>query len=58
LGDSDTLDFLRRANPWALRDMAERLLESHNRGLWQGATAPQLDHLRDLVLQSEALVEG
>ena len=58
LGDNDTLDFLRRANPWALRDMAERLLESHNRGLWQGATAPQLDHLRDLVLQSEALVEG
>lgn len=58
LGDNDTLDFLRRANPWALRDMAERLLESHNRGLWQSATAPQLDHLRDLVLQSEALVEG
>ena len=58
LGNSDTLDFLRRANPWALRDMAERLLESHNRGLWQGATAPQLDHLRDLVMESEALVEG
>jgi cobaltochelatase CobN len=38
--------------------MAERLLESHHRGLWQGALASQLEHLRDLVLQTEALVEG
>jgi cobaltochelatase CobN len=58
LGNTETLDFLRRANPWALRDMAERLLESHHRGLWQGALASQLEHLRDLVLQTEALVEG
>ena len=58
LGNTETLDFLRRANPWALRDMAERLLESHHRGLWEGAKASQLEHLRDLVLQTEALVEG
>ncbi len=58
LGDAETLAFLRRANPWALRDMAERLLESHHRGLWQGASPIQLHQLRQLVLDSEALVEG
>jgi cobaltochelatase CobN len=57
LGDSGVLDFLRRKNPWALRDMAERLLEAHHRGLWEGATADQLKGLRELVLESEALIE-
>jgi cobaltochelatase CobN len=51
------LAFLRAANPWALRDMAERLLEAHHRGLWEGSTPEQLNHLRDLVLASEALIE-
>jgi cobaltochelatase CobN len=57
LGDPDVLAFLRQSNPWALRDMAERLLEAHNRGLWQGAAGEQLQRLRGLVLESEALVE-
>ncbi|MBM5788431.1 MAG: cobaltochelatase subunit CobN [Cyanobacteria bacterium M_DeepCast_200m_mx_001] len=58
LGDEAVLAFLRRSNPWALRDMAERLLEAHHRGLWEGAAAVQLQRLRELVLESEALVEG
>jgi len=58
LGDPAVLAFLRQSNPWALRDMAERLLEAHHRGLWQGAAVDQLERLRGLVLESEALVEG
>jgi cobaltochelatase CobN len=58
LSDWAVIDFLRRCNPWALRDMAERLLEAHHRGLWEGASALQLEGLRNLVLESEALVEG
>jgi cobaltochelatase CobN len=58
LDNPQVLAFLRRANPWALRDMAERLLEAHNRGLWSGAHSNQLEHLRQLVLEAEALVEG
>ena len=50
-------DFLERANPWALRDMGERLLEAHNRGLWSGAQKNQLADLRQLVLDSESLIE-
>jgi cobaltochelatase CobN len=38
--------------------MAERLLEAHHRGLWQSAQKNQLENLRQLVLEAEALVEG
>ena len=58
LAEPEVLAFLRRSNPWALRDMAERLLEAHHRGLWDRASAEQLDRLRALVLDSEALVES
>jgi cobaltochelatase CobN len=57
LGDPGVLAFLRQHNPWALRDMAERLLEAHHRGLWAGADQDQLERLRLLVLEAEALVE-
>ncbi len=50
--------FLRRSNPWALRDMAERLLEAHHRGLWTGPEAGQLEALKGLVLSSEAEIEA
>ncbi|MFM1797801.1 MAG: hypothetical protein RLZZ117_79 [Cyanobacteriota bacterium] len=53
----EVLEFLRQANPWALRDMGERLLEAHHRGLWQGASPEQRNHLRQLVLDSEARIE-
>ena len=33
--DEDTREFIQRHNPEALRDMAERLLEAQQRGLWQ-----------------------
>jgi cobaltochelatase CobN len=49
--------FLERSNPWALRDLAERFLEAHHRGLWQGASSDRLDRLRQLLLESEAIVE-
>jgi cobaltochelatase CobN len=38
--------------------MGERLLEAHNRGLWQGAGLEQLERLRQLVRESEALTEA
>lgn len=58
LQDPAVLTFLRRCNPWALRDMAERMLEAHHRGLWESASAEQLTGLRELVLATEALVEA
>ncbi len=58
LGDGAVVAALRQSNPWALRDMAERLMEAHHRGLWEGASDAQLDHLRALVLESESLIES
>ncbi|WP_009633966.1 cobaltochelatase subunit CobN [Synechocystis sp. PCC 7509] len=55
--DPAVQDFVQNKNPWALRDMAERLLEAHQRGLWQGVDAQMVDKLRSLVHQAEAIVE-
>ena len=57
LNTRSIVDFLRQHNPWVLRDMAERLLEASNRGLWEGANPEQLGLLKDLVASSEAQIE-
>ena len=46
--DDDVARVLRRSNPWALRAIAERLLEAADRGLWEHARAAEtLDALRE-----------
>ncbi|HEY9646318.1 MAG TPA: cobaltochelatase subunit CobN [Chroococcidiopsis sp.] len=50
--------FVQQKNPWALRDMAERLIEAHQRGLWQNGDPVLLDQLRSLCLEAEAQIEG
>jgi cobaltochelatase CobN len=57
LNTPSIVEFLRQRNPWVLRDMAERLLEASNRGLWEGAQPDQLDVLKSLVSTSEAQIE-
>jgi cobaltochelatase CobN len=51
-------DFLREANPWAQNAIAERLLEAAGRGMWAAPEAGALEALRELYLQSEALLEA
>ena len=58
LNAPEVVDFLRRSNPWALRDMAERLLEAHHRGLWSGAAPDQLERLKQLLLDSDQQTEN
>jgi len=50
-------EFIHQKNPYALRDMAERLLEAHKRGLWQDVNIRTLENLRNLVHQAEATIE-
>jgi len=45
LDDADVRGFLEEANPDALRDIAERLMEAQDRGLW----APRLNSTRELL---------
>ncbi len=47
--DTDTQEFLKEKNPWAIRAMGERLLEAANRGLWANPD-------QDLLLEIESLV--
>lgn len=49
--------FIQKKNPWVLRDMAERLLEAHQRHLWQDVEQEMLDKLRLLVHQAEGVIE-
>jgi cobaltochelatase CobN len=56
--DPQVQAFIQQKNPWALRDMAERLLEAHQRGLWENAEQSLLDELRSLFLEAEAEIEG
>ncbi len=57
LFDSQVQEFVQQKNPWALRDMAERLLEAHQRGLWQAVKGEVLEALRAIALQAEATIE-
>jgi cobaltochelatase CobN len=50
--------FVQTHNPWALRDMAERLIEAQQRGLWQNASPDLIDQLRAIAHQAEAQIEG
>ncbi|MEG4988693.1 cobaltochelatase subunit CobN [Microcoleus sp. BR0-C5] len=56
--DEKVQAFIQENNPWALRDMAERLLEARQRGLWQSANQDTLDKLRSIALQAEAVIES
>lgn len=58
LQDDSTREFVTKANPWALRDMAERLLEAYQRQLWQEAPVTLLDQLRDIAHAAEADIES
>jgi cobaltochelatase CobN len=57
VADPDVRKFFQRSNPWALRAIAERLMEAHERGLWD-ASARALDALRSAVLEGEGWEEA
>jgi cobaltochelatase CobN len=62
LADSYVLDqqvqqFFRETNPWALRSIIERLMESVERGLWAQPEQAQLEQLRQVYLQLEGELE-
>ena len=56
LFDPAVQDFVQQKNPWALRDMAERLIEAKQRGLWQ-VTPEIIDKLRAIAHQAEGAIE-
>jgi cobaltochelatase CobN len=55
--DAKVQEFVQTSNPWALRDMAERLLEAHQRGLWTSAKSEMVDALRQIAHAAEGVLE-
>lgn len=55
--DPEVQAFIQQKNPWSLRDMAERLLEANQRGLWQ-ADKGMVEELRSLIHQAEGIIEA
>ena len=56
--DAQTSAFLRKSNPWALRGIAERLIEAADRGLWAAPEDGTLEELRAVYLELEGELEG
>jgi cobaltochelatase CobN len=52
LKDEEVLRFLEQSNPWALRDIAERLLEAISRGLWMDPNEETLWVLKSIIRRS------
>jgi cobaltochelatase CobN len=57
IADPEIRKFLEASNPWALRSMAERLLEAAARGLWQ-ASGSAVETLRAALLEAEGWEES
>ncbi|MEH2329003.1 cobaltochelatase subunit CobN [Nostoc sp.] len=55
--DPVVVEFIQQKNPYALRDIAEKLLEAHKRNLWEDVNIGTLEALRNLVHQAEAVIE-
>ncbi|MGO4254935.1 cobaltochelatase subunit CobN [Marmoricola sp. RAF53] len=55
--DATNQEFLRDANPWALRGIVERLHEAVDRGLWAEPDPGTLDRLRAVYLETEGDLE-
>ncbi|MFV0525581.1 MAG: cobaltochelatase subunit CobN [Acidimicrobiales bacterium] len=57
VGDPAMREFFERSNPWALRSIAERLLEANRREMWD-ASEVALKTLADAVLEAEGWEES
>jgi len=58
VADPAVRKFLERSNPWALRSIAERLLEAAERGLWAAPSTEALAALRAALLEAEGWEES
>ncbi len=56
--DETNRAFMKKSNPWALRGIAERLLEAVDRGLWADPSKEALDGLKATYLELEGDLEG
>jgi cobaltochelatase CobN len=58
VADPAVRKFFEASNPWALRCIAERLIEAVDRGLWAAPSAEALATLRAALLEAEGWEES
>jgi cobaltochelatase CobN len=58
LFDESVREFIEQNNPWVQRDMAERLLEANQRGLWEDVELGTIERLRLMVNEAEGVIES
>jgi cobaltochelatase CobN len=58
LFDETVREFIELNNPWVQRDMAERLLEANQRGLWTEVAPEIVERLRLMVNEAEGVIES
>ena len=56
--DKDNQDFMKHANPWALRGIIEKLSEAADRGLWEDPDPELITQLQQVYLDVEGDLEG
>ena len=56
--DEQVQQFIREKNPWALRDLTERLLEASQRGMWREIEPEMLDQLKEIANDAEGEIEN
>ncbi|MBR6204306.1 MAG: cobaltochelatase subunit CobN [Candidatus Methanomethylophilaceae archaeon] len=56
LFDDENREWIKRENPYALRDILEDLLEAVDRGMWE-PEEDVLDRMRDIYLEAEGALE-
>jgi cobaltochelatase CobN len=56
--DETNRAFMKKSNPWALRGVAERLLEAADRGLWESPAGATIEGLKATFLELEGDLEG
>ncbi|MCL7764046.1 cobaltochelatase subunit CobN [Polaribacter sp. Z014] len=57
LFDEDNQAFIEEHNPWALKDMSERMLEAIQRGMWENPSEETIEELKEIYKKSDNITE-
>ncbi|WP_299778811.1 cobaltochelatase subunit CobN [uncultured Formosa sp.] len=57
LFDEENKAFVEEHNPWALKDMSERMLEAIQRGMWENPSEETIEALKALYKESDNITE-
>ena len=57
LCNQDIKNFFLKNNPWALRDISQRLLEIINREMWKNTSSDVVENLKEIIINTDSIIE-